>query len=74
MTTRALQIMRGRYSRDYFLELIESSDEAALATAFPRFTLGPNRRHGSSGAYIMHYSGSGVRHLAPVGDWIVPQK
>jgi hypothetical protein len=74
MTTRALQIMRSRYSREYFLELIEAADEGALATAFPRFTLGPSQRYGSTGGYIMRYSGLGATHLAPVGEWIVPQK
>jgi hypothetical protein len=74
MTTRALQIMRARYSREYFLELIEAADEGALATAFPRFTLGPNQRHGSTGAYIMSYSSLGSAHWAPVGDWTVPRK
>jgi hypothetical protein len=74
MTTRALQIMRARYSREYFLELIETADEGAIATAFPRFTLGPSQRHGSGGAYLMSYSSVGSAHWAPVGDWIVPRK
>jgi hypothetical protein len=73
MTTRALQMMRGRYSREYFLELIEAADDGALATAFPRFTLGPNQRFGSTGAYLMRYGGPGWTDLVPVGDWIVPQ-
>jgi hypothetical protein len=73
MTTRALQMMRGRYSREYFMELIEAADEGALATAFPRFTLGSNQRYGSTGAYLMRYAGPGLTALAPVGDWIVPQ-
>jgi hypothetical protein len=73
MTARALQMMRGRYSREYFMELIEAAEESAVATAFPRFTLGPNRRYGSTGAYIMRYSLPGLAHLLPVGEWIVPQ-
>jgi hypothetical protein len=73
MTTRALQMMRGRYSREYFLELIEAADDGALATAFPRFTLGPDQRYGSMGAYLMRYGGPGWTGLVPVGDWIVPQ-
>jgi hypothetical protein len=65
--------MRGRYSREYFLELIEAADDGALATAFPRFTLGPNQRYGSTGAYVMRYRGPAFSELQPVGDWIVPQ-
>lgn len=72
MTTRALQIMRARYSREYFLELIEAADEGALATAFPRFTLGSNQRRGSVGAYMMEFGRYGSPRWAPAGDWIVP--
>jgi cytochrome c553 len=74
MTTRALQLMRSRYSREYFLELIEASDEAALATAYPRFTLGPNQRQGSRGAYLMHYRAPDFTHLVPASEWIVPSQ
>lgn len=73
MTVRALQIMRERYSRAYFLELIEAADEAAIATAYPRFTLGPNQRHGSKGAFVMRYVAPDFTRVAPEGDWIVPR-
>jgi hypothetical protein len=56
VTVRALQIMRNRYSREFFLELLEASDEAAIATAYARFTLGPGQRYGSQTASIMQYT------------------
>jgi hypothetical protein len=72
ITVRALQVMRERYSRAYFTELVEGSDEAAIATAYPRFTLGPEQRYGSKGSFIMRYAAPGFAQLAPAGDWIVP--
>lgn len=73
VSVRALQTMRERYSREYFVELVEASDEAAIATAYPRFTLGPDQRHGSKGAFIMQYSAPDFSMLTPTGDWIVPR-
>jgi hypothetical protein len=56
VTVRALQMMRHRYSREFFVELLEASDEAAIATAYARFTLGPGQRYGSKTASIMQYA------------------
>jgi Cytochrome c len=74
VTVRALQTMRSHYSREYFLELVEAADEAAIATAYPRFTLGPNQRYGSSGAFLMRYAAPDLTQLVAVGDWIVPSR
>jgi hypothetical protein len=72
VSVRALQTMRERYSRAYFVELLEAADEAAVATAYPRFTLGPGQRHGSRGAFIMQYQAPEFTRLIPTGEWIVP--
>jgi hypothetical protein len=74
VTVRALQTMRSHYSREYFLELVEAADEAAIATAYPRFTLGPNQRYGSSGAFIMRYAAPGLTQLVANGQWVVPSR
>ena len=74
VTVRALQTMRERYSREYFVELLEAADEAAIATAYPRFTLGPDQRHGSRGAFIMQYAAPSFTRLTASGDWIVPSR
>lgn len=73
VSVRALQTMRERYSREYFVELVEAADEAAIATAYPRFTLGPDQRHGSKGAFIMQYKAPDFTRLTATGDWIVPR-
>ncbi|WP_309678353.1 hypothetical protein [Polaromonas sp.] len=74
VSVRALQTMRERYSREYFVELLEAADEAAVATAYPRFTLGPGQRHGSRGAFIRHYQAPDFTRLATTGDWLVPSR
>ena len=72
VAARALQTMRGHYSQEYFLELVEASDEAAIATAYPRFSLGPSQRYGSKGAFILKYAAPDFKHLQASGDWITP--
>jgi hypothetical protein len=64
VTARALQVMRGRYSQAYFLELLEASDEAAIATAYPRFTLGPGQRYGAKTALVMQYQAPSYTRLS----------
>jgi hypothetical protein len=66
VTVRALQMMRNRYSREFFVELLEASDEAAIATAYARFTLGPGQRYGSKTASIMQYSAPSFNRLITV--------
>ncbi len=73
LTVRALQTMRARYSREFFVELLESADEAAVATAYTRFTLGPGQRFGSKSASIMHYKAPHFTHLVAIGQPLVPQ-
>jgi hypothetical protein len=59
--------MRGRFSKDYLLEMIERETELAPQPGvFPPLSLGPGQRFGSKGAYIV---GPGLR---PLSEWIVP--
>ncbi len=69
----ALLRMGRRIDRQYFLELLESAEDAALATAYPRFTLGPGQRHGAKGAWMVRRvkTPRGER-LQPVSEWITP--
>jgi mono/diheme cytochrome c family protein len=73
VTVRALQTMRTRYSQEFFVELLEAADEAAIATAYPRFTLGPGQRYGSKSASIMQYTAPRYTRLMAIGNPIVPQ-
>ena len=68
----ALRRMGSRVSRAYLVELVESAEEAATATAYPRFTLGPGRRHGSQGTWLMRFTEPHRPRLQPEGDWFVP--
>lgn len=72
MTANALRRMGGRASRAWFMELIESADEAATATAYPRFTLGPGQRYGAQGIGLMRYAAPDLQRLQPAGEWLTP--
>jgi mono/diheme cytochrome c family protein len=72
VAANALRRMGRRISRNYLLELLEGAEEAATATAYPRFTLGPGRRQGSQGTWLMRFSDQRRARLQPVGDWFVP--
>lgn len=69
----ALRRMGSRVSRAYLVELLEGAEEAATATAYPRFTLGPGRRHGSQGTWLMRFTDPDRARLQPEGDWFVPE-
>ena len=73
VTANALRRMGSRVSRAYFVELLEGAEEAATATAYPRFTLGPGRRHGSQGSWLMRFTDPRQARLQPEGDWFVPE-
>ncbi|MEX8495745.1 c-type cytochrome [Sphaerotilus sp.] len=73
VAANALRRMGRRVSRGYLLELLEGAEEAATATAYPRFTLGPGRRHGSQGTWLMRFGNPPQARLQPVGDWFVPE-
>lgn len=72
VTANALRRMGSRVSRAYLLELLEGAEEAATATSYPRFTLGPGRRHGSQGTWLMRFTDPRRARLQPEGDWFVP--
>lgn len=73
VTANALRRMGARVSRAYLAELLEGAEEAATATAYPRFTLGPGRRHGSQGTWLMRFTDPRHARLQPEGDWFVPE-
>ncbi|BDI04889.1 cytochrome c [Sphaerotilus microaerophilus] len=72
MTANALRRMGSQAGRAWFMELIESADEAAVATAYPRFTLGPGQRHGAQGIGLMRYASPDHQRLQPAGEWLTP--
>lgn len=78
VTAHALRRLGGRLSRTWFMELLESADEAAVATAYPRFTLGPGQRHGAQGLGLWRYAdparsaGSPAPRLRPAGEPLAP--
>ena len=72
MSTRALRTMGQQASRSWLLELFEAADESALATGYPRFTLGPGQRVGSRGGHLMRFDPQRPARLLPASDWIVP--
>ena len=55
-------------SRSWSLELFEAADESALATGYPRFTLGPGQRVGLYDDRLMIFT----QRLQPISDRIVP--
>lgn len=71
VTAHALRRLGGRLSRAWFMELIESADEAAVATAYPRFTLGPGQRHGAQGLGVWRFADGSAR-LRPAGEPLAP--
>lgn len=60
--------MDEQVSSGWLLELFEAADRSALATGYPRFTLGPGQRVGSHDDRLMIFT----QRLQPISDRIVP--
>lgn len=66
--------LQGRWQRDLLLENVEIGLEGnqAAPSAFPRFSLGPNQRFGSKGAFIVKFESPLADRIERDSDWIVP--
>lgn len=70
----ALQVTRGYFLRDYFLERIEHMiDNAPYTSVYPRIRLAPGQRFVSKGAYIAKLADDGSDRLVAVTDWLIPR-
>lgn len=70
VVTRALYTLLEHPTRELLLERVEEAYAGAVATAYPRFTLGPGQRYGSKGAYLMKSMPG--ENWQPDGVWRVP--
>jgi hypothetical protein len=69
----ALKHATADFSRDYFVERIEEMTEnAAIASAYPRLGLGPNQRYASKGGYLIPVDTARGTLLLQSAQWIVP--
>lgn len=72
IAANALRRMGPRVGRAWFMELVEGAEEAAVATAFPRFTLGPGQRAGSRGLGLVRFAPPALERLEAASDWFAP--
>lgn len=73
VASQALRRMGADVSRTYFVELLEAAEEAATASAYPRFTLGPGQRYSVQGLWMTRVEErQGRPTLRPEGDWTAP--
>ena len=70
VVARALYTLPEHPTREVLLERVEEAYAGAVATAYPRFTLGPGQRFGSKGAYLLKIMPDGK--WQPQGAWRVP--
>lgn len=67
-----LSKMRSFVTRDYFLELIESSpDLTNVPVLYPRLSFGTGQRYASKGCYIVQLSGGPDPKLVKKSDWVI---
>jgi hypothetical protein len=70
---RTIMHLRDKFSREYFIELVEHiSEKLLVSSVYPRLTLGPGQRYASKGAYILKLSEYNQKKHVPVDRWIIP--
>ena len=69
LLTQALMEMRGRYHRDYFVDVIGMARDLELPT-FPRLSFGIGQRYMSKGCYIVQLTSGPHPALVRRSDWL----
>lgn len=69
----ALELMKGSYSRDYFIELIEHQlDDSPWTSVYGHLSLARGQRFASKGCYIAKLGGADAGKVEPLSEWIIP--
>ncbi len=70
---RAIRHMRDKFSREYFVEIIEhSTEKSLLKSIYPRLSLGPGQRYASKGVYIIKLLRPEAETRFEGGQWVLP--
>jgi len=70
---RAIMHLRDKFSREYFIELVEHvTEKMFVSSVYPRLTLAPGQRYASKGGYILKITDKKGQSVAPVSEWLVP--
>ncbi len=67
---RALMDMRGKYYRDYFLDVIGMMEDQEIAP-YERLSFGPGQRYASKGCYIVQLKKGPKPELIRKSDWVI---
>lgn len=64
--------MRNYVYRDYFIELVESTpDQAVAAGAYPRLSFGSGQRYASKGCYVVQLGAGPAPALIQKSEWVI---
>jgi hypothetical protein len=70
--TGPLARLRSFVSRDYFLELIEGSQDLTMVSnLYPRMSFGQGQRYAAKGCYIVQLSDGEQPHLVQRSEWVI---
>jgi hypothetical protein len=74
ITGDAVSHLSENFSRDYFIERIESMTQSSLSPSiYPHLSLGPGQRFASKGGYVVRFpAGAGGAPVA-VSDWLIAE-
>ena len=70
--TKAIFMLKGYFSRDRFLEVIDMMRDDLMVPLYTRLSFGPGQRYILKDCYIVQLTDGPPPKLIGVNDWVIP--
>jgi hypothetical protein len=72
IVTKSIFMLKGYFSRDRFLEVIDMMRDEVMVPLYTRLSFGPGQRYISKGCYIVQLTDGPTPKMLKVSEWVIP--
>jgi hypothetical protein len=72
LASKSIFMLKGYFSRDRFLEVMDMMRDETMVSLYPRLSFGPGQRYLSKGCYIVQIGEGPKPKVVGVSDWVIP--